>query len=323
MNTFNKLKKWLGINDSLKLFEREQRGLYSTQPIEKNKIIIKIKSKYLLEYQKIYLELPIDGIEEANSLVAFYLTKLYFEKNEFWLNYIESLPMNLSEFPIFWSQNELNNLKYTSFYCLKDKNLIYHLDSIQQDFDIIKQYNNENNIIEDIEDEIIYDTYLRFRILVGSRIFGYVKYGNETSGIVPYIDLLNHSETPNTTWYFDDDLDSFVLASTKFIAKGEELCDNYGVKNNIELLLYYGFTIKSNPNPILSFNFDKTNYFFNLNFNIYELNEYDFEKKNMLKKKLEDIYQHHNKKIVTIKNENIINIFQDEIGIIKLLLTNF
>jgi hypothetical protein len=121
MNTFNKLKKWLGINDSLKLFEREQRGLYSTQPIEKNKIIIKIKSKNLLEYQKIYLELPIDGIEEANSLVAFYLTKLYFEKNEFWLNYIESLPMNLSEFPIFWSQNELNNLKYTSFYCLKDK----------------------------------------------------------------------------------------------------------------------------------------------------------------------------------------------------------
>jgi hypothetical protein len=42
----------------------------------------------------------------------------------------------------------------------------------------------------------------------------------------------------------------------------------------------------------------------------------------MLKKKLEDIYQHHNKKIVTIKNENIINIFQDEIEIIKLLLTN-
>ena len=330
-NQFNKLKKWLGIKDSLKLFEREQRGIYSTEPIEKNKIIMKIKSKYLLEYQQIYSIYPIDDIEEANSLVAFYLTKLYYECDEFWSNYIESMPYNLDEFPIFWSQTELNFLKQTSFYCLTDTeaNYISHLDKIQQDFFIIKQFDEQNEIIQknseqNISDEQLYQTYLKFRILVGSRIFGYVKYGNETSGMVPYVDLINHSDMPNTAWYFDDNLDSFVLISTKYIAKGEELCDNYGDKNNIELLLYYGFTLETNQNSILSFDINKINYIFKNNFNPDEINNYDMEKKIILKNKLKNIYSHHNEKISSriITNTNIINIYKDEIKIINFLLAN-
>jgi len=54
MDSFDRLKKWLGIKDSLKIFERKQRGIYSTTQIEKNKIIITIKSKYLFEFQYIY-----------------------------------------------------------------------------------------------------------------------------------------------------------------------------------------------------------------------------------------------------------------------------
>lgn len=326
MDSLNKLKKWLGIKDSLKLFEREQRGIYSTEPIEKNKIIIKIKSKYLLEYQQISSIYPIDDIEEANSLVAFYLTKLYFDKNEFWFDYIESMPINISEFPFFWSQQDLNYLKQTSFYSIVDTNYITYLDTIQQDFDIIYEFNIINEIIQNIDMNIdrdeFYNTYLRFRILVGSRIFGYNKYGNETSGMVPYIDLINHSETPNTIWYFDDTLDSFVLISTKYISKGEELCDNYGVKNNIEFLLYYGFTLETNqnPNPILSFDLNNTHYFFNLQYDIIQFNYYDFEKKNILKKKLKNILSHHINKITSITNTNIINIFNDEIKIINFLL---
>jgi hypothetical protein len=158
--------------------------------------------------------------------------------------------------------------------------------------------------------------------LVGSRIFGYIKFGIETSGMVPYIDLINHSEIPNTIWYFDDTLDSFILMSTKYIPKGEEICDNYGIKNNIELLLYYGFTLESISNPILSFDIDKINYFFNLNIDINKLNELDSDEKNKIKIKLINIYQHHTKKIVLCKNINIINIFCDEIKIIKLLLVN-
>ena len=74
---FSKLKNWLNIKDNIKLFNRPQRGIYSTTDIKKNQIIIKIKSKYLLEYNAIYKLYPIDDIEERNSLVAFYILKLY------------------------------------------------------------------------------------------------------------------------------------------------------------------------------------------------------------------------------------------------------
>lgn len=46
MNSLNRLKKWLGIKDTLKMFERVERGIYTTQPIKEGNIVIKIKSKY-------------------------------------------------------------------------------------------------------------------------------------------------------------------------------------------------------------------------------------------------------------------------------------
>jgi len=322
MNSFDRLKKWLGIKDSLKLFEREQRGIYSTTPIEKNKIIIRIKSKYLLEYQYISSIYQIEDLEEANSLVAFYLTKLFYDEDEFWAEYIYSLPTDLTDFVVFWSETNLNYLKQTSFYNWNDTNYPLHIEKIQQDFDVINEYNQKNQIIQNIEPEELYNNWLRFRILVGSRIFGYIKFGNETSGMVPYVDMINHSQVPNTTWYFDDGLDSFVLMSTKYINKGEEICDNYGVKNNVELLLYYGFTLDSNPNPVLSFDIGETNYSFGLDYPITNLSSLDLKNKMMIKKKLESIYSHHKKNILYTTNQNIINIYNDEIRIINFLIPN-
>lgn len=322
LNSLNRLKKWLGIKDTLKMFEREERGIYTTEPIKEKSIIIKIKSKYLLEYQQIYPIYPIDEIEEANSLVAFYLTKLYLDKDEFWSPYINTLPENLEEFPYYWNEQELNYLKSTSFYSSVETNYPMHLETIQTDFDIIHQYNVENSIIQNENKEEIWNTYIRFRILVGSRIFGYLKYGNETSGMVPYIDLLNHSGDPNTVWYWDDTLDAFVLIAIKNINKGEELTDNYGVKTNIELLMYYGFTIGSNPTSILSFNLSDTDYTFSLQYDLMKLGQLETKYKCELKKKLEKIYSHHKYKIFDIKNTNIQNIYRDEINVIKLLLVN-
>lgn len=322
MDFLDKLKKWLGVKDTLKMFNRDERGIYTTEPIKQGKIIIKIKSKYLLEYQQIYTIYPIDEIDEANSLVAFYLTKLYLDKDEFWFPYIDTLPDNLNEFPYYWNERELNYLKSTSFYSSVETNYPTHLETIQSDFDTIYQYNMENSIIHNVSKEELWNTYFRFRILVGSRIFGYLKYGNETSGMVPYIDLLNHSIDPNTIWYWDDSIDSFVLVATKNINRGEELTDNYGVKTNIELLLYYGFTISFNPISILSFKLNDIDYLFNLQYDLTKLKQLDDENKKELKKKLEKIYLHHKEKILTVKNTNIRNIYEDELNIGKLLLVN-
>jgi len=322
MGTLNRLKKWLGIKDTLKMFERDERGIYTTEPIKEGNIVIKIKSKYLLEYQQIYQIYTIDDIEEANSLVAFYLTKLYLDKDEFWSPYINTLPENLKEFPYYWNVQELNYLKSTSFYSGVEINYPAHLETIQTDFDIIYQYNTVNSIIENCSKDELWNIYIRFRILVGSRIFGYLKYGIETSGMVPYIDLLNHSGDQNTIWYWDDKLDAFILMATRNINKGEEITDNYGLKTNIELLLYYGFTINPNSSSTLSFNLNDINYTFSLQYDLMKLEQLETKYKCELKKKLEKIYSNHKNKISNIKNTNIQNIYKDEMNIIKLLLVN-
>jgi len=330
VESFNKLKKWLGIKDSLKLFERKQRGIYSTEFIEKNKIIIRIKSKFLIEFQHIYKLYQIDGIEEANSIIAFYLTKLFFDSNEYWLNYLNTFPTDISEFPVCWNKSEINNLTLTSVMVnnLTDgmannfTSINSYLESIMNDFEIIKEYNEVNHIIENIDDDNFFSTYFKYRVLVGSRIFGYVKHGVQTSGMVPYIDMINHSIEPNTTWYFDDEIESFVLVSTCVIPKNQEIFDDYGIKNNVDFLLFYGFTIQSsiNPNPILRLNLGGILYDFSLHTNINDFDSKEITKD--IKKKLFDIYNHHTNKLNKnqIFNENLINIYNDEIKVIRYLL---
>ena len=85
----DKLKKWLGINDLLELSCGESRGLFTLEPIQKNKIIIKIKSKYLIEYQSICEKFKIDGLMCANSLVAYYLVILHFNKDKEFEPYLD------------------------------------------------------------------------------------------------------------------------------------------------------------------------------------------------------------------------------------------
>ena len=318
MESFDILKKWLCIKDSLKLFNRPERGLYSTENISKDKIIIKIKSKYLIEYQNIIKLYNISDIEEINSLVAFYLVKLYIEKDEYWMNYLNTFPLDLSSHVYYWNKYDLQYLDKTSLVTEGFTNLSSHFDSYDNDFDKINEYNKINNII-DIEEEIFYNLFIKFRILVGSRIFGYIKYGNETSGMIPYIDMINHSIDFNTNWYFSNSLDSFILESTKDIPKGTEILDNYGTKNNIEFLLFYGFTLSPNPNPILRLNIDNIP----IEFCLSSCLDYDNEFKKKIIKKIKLLENNHKTIIKNIKNNNnLLNIFNDEIIVINYLIKN-
>jgi hypothetical protein len=314
--SFDKLKKMLGIKDSLQLFNRMERGIYSTNPIEKNSVVIRIKSKHLLEFQKINKLYPIDGIENVNSIVAFHLARLFYEKDEFWSCYIDLLPSDISEFVFFWDPQDLDLIKNTSM----ELDINQHIDFVLNDFELIYLFNKEHGIISDPSIntyENFYSIWLRFRLLVGSRIFGYNKHGEETSGIVPYVDMINHSIEPNTTWYFDNSSDTFVLVSTEYIPKNKEIVDNYGVTNNVDLIIYYGFTIGQNPNPYIKFSIGEIEYEFDTNSTFIEFSDRQIEQ---IVVKIKQIYLHHLKILPKIKNSNIANIYLDEIYVIKYLI---
>lgn len=330
MNSFENLKKWLNIKDNIKMYNRPQRGLYTTKEIKKGEIIIKIKSKYLLEYSSIYASYPISNINERNSLIAFYLLKLYLEDNEFWSPYIDSFPKNLDENILYFNKKNLALLNNTSLTCKGFYNYYEHHKSINKDcitiFNyiikygiLVEHFNNMTYIMEDLEYNVIdnweYDKFhtlfIFFRIIVGSRIFGYDKNNIEESGMVPYIDMINYSHEPNTTWYFDEEIDSFILESIKTIPKNSEIYDDYGNKSNSDFFLYYGFTIPDNPYNTLKIN---------VNDNILELTKYYNGDLSIFRDKLKNIYQHHINLLPTIKDINIQNIYKDEINIIKNLI---
>ena len=199
-------------------------------------------------------------------MVAYFLVIENNKSNSFWKEYINNLPDNLDEFLYYWDEKKLNLLKSTSlttedFYSFND-----HIECIKSDFEIINFYNNNYNIL-DIDEEDFFEEFMKMRILVGSRIFGYEKDNVEESGLIPYVDMINHSKDSNTTWYYDDKKNSFILEATEDINKGDEINDDYGEKNNIDFLLYYGFTLNNNDDPILriklendSLEFTKYNY---------------------------------------------------------------
>jgi hypothetical protein len=167
-----------------------------------------------------------------------------------------------------------------------------------------------------------FPVFLKYRILVCSRVFGYNKYNEEELGLVPYADLLNHSDKPNTKWYFDDDLDAFVVVATKDIKKNSEIYDSYGAKTNFELMLYYGFSIKNNPYSTLNFMIDDVLVEADHDSKLKELYSYGVSERT-IKNKLKSILKDHESKMKknNITDNNIINIYNDEVSIIKKLLS--
>jgi hypothetical protein len=168
-----------------------------------------------------------------------------------------------------------------------------------------------------------YPNFLKYRILICSRIFGYDKNGEKESGLVPYADLLNHSEEPNTYWYFNDENNCFEVIATKDIPSHSEIYDSYGSKNNIDLIMYYGFSIKNNKFSKLNFIYDGDLFVADYESTIDTLINQNMLKKNKKKDliiKLKSILNNHESKIKSITDQNIANIYNDDINIIRSIL---
>jgi len=74
-----------------------------------------------------------------------------------------------------------------------------------------------------------------------SRIFGITVNGVKTDGFVPFADMLNHRRPRQTTWFYSDDLEGFVIEACDDIPRGSQVYDSYGRKCNSRFFLNYGF----------------------------------------------------------------------------------
>ncbi|KAB2575457.1 Ribosomal lysine N-methyltransferase set10 [Lasiodiplodia theobromae] len=71
--------------------------------------------------------------------------------------------------------------------------------------------------------------------------------------LMPVIDLLNHRFPAKVFWFFDHG--AFQFKTEEVVAKGQEIFNNYGGKDNEELLNGYGFCIPNNPCDVVAIRF--------------------------------------------------------------------
>jgi histone-lysine N-methyltransferase SETD3 len=266
-------------------YSDEYRGVCAKSKIVKEEIIMTIPKECLISLElametNVGKEIGKFMYSELNSpkhclLSAFLLTE---EKSEKWKFYFDLLPKDFSNFPIFYTEKELEYLKGSPFLNqVLDKKI-----DMKIDYEKICFYIPSYSLFS-------YQNFCEARMMISSRIFGIQMGENKTDVLAPFADLLNHKRPRQTQWYYDNMLESFVIQAIEDINEGSEIFDSYGKKTNSRFLLNYGFSLENNDSseyPLtVSFNnsyplFEvKKNLFqsdfelvktFNLNNNIYE-----------------------------------------------------
>ena len=226
----------------IQFFSEDYRGITAKNNIKKDEIILTIPQECLIslelvlstEYgKKIGEFMHIELSSPKHCLLSSYL--LFEKNNPKWKYYFDILPKNFSNFPIFYTDNELKYLKGSPFL-----NQI-----IEKKMDIQKDYLKLCEKIPNFTNFSIQE-FMKARMIISSRIFGISINNNKTDVLVPYADLLNHKRPRQTQWYYDDSINSFVIKASEDIIKGDEIYDSYGKKTNDRFLLNYGFAIEDN-----------------------------------------------------------------------------
>ena len=154
--------------------------------------------------------------------------------NTKWRNYFEILPKDYTNFPIFYTQEELDLLKGSPFL----STILDKKDDIKKDYDKICE------MIPDFKVHSFYD-FCEVRMAVSSRIFGIKIENKKTDVLAPFADLLNHKRPRQTHWLYDENLKSFIIQALDDIPSGSEV--KYIILNQN---FYFRFLIVTEKNVI-------------------------------------------------------------------------
>ena len=250
MTQLKVFQKWLLENEALvvdlniKVKQGGEREVISKHSIKSNKNIVSIPKKLIItelhgmdtEFGKLLLN--GDHSQMGNlgiSLVAIYILTT-FNKDCFFQPYYDILPDNLQNFPIFWNKTELSHLQGSNIL----NKITERVNSFINDYNIIAMN------CPGFKEQHPLKHFFYIRTLIGSRNFGINIDGEKRVAMVPFADMLNHHESPDTRWYYCPNIQGFKMDSVDKIASGCEVTDTYGKKCNSKLLIFYGFAMSDN-----------------------------------------------------------------------------
>ena len=251
----------------------DYRGVLAKSNILKDEIIMTIPKECLISLETVYetsygKKIGEFMYKELNSPKHCLLTSflLYEENNPKYKYYFDLLPNDFSNFPIFYTKKELEYLKGSPF--------LFQI--LEKKEDMKSDYTKLCKYLPDFK-QFSYLKFCQARLLISSRIFGISINDNKTDVLAPFADLLNHKRPRQTQWYYDDDLDSFVIQATEDIKEGCEIFDSYGRKTNARFLLNYGFCIEDNDTSEVVITIK-----FNENYPLYDLKKEFFQNETQL-----------------------------------------
>lgn len=252
--TFDKylqFTKWLYDGEAIfskldiHFYSDNHRGVLAKQNLFKDEIILTIPLDLLISLEvakSTDLGAKIASImySELNSpkhclLTSYILNEKFNNPNSKWSNYLNILPQDYSNFPVFFTDHEIKLLEGSPFKSQVE----------EKKKDILKDYEKICSLIPEFK-MFTYKDFSEIRMAVSSRIFGVKINGKKTDVLAPFADLLNHKRPRQTHWTYDEKYAGFIIQALENIQQGEEVFDSYGKKCNSRFLLNYGFILENN-----------------------------------------------------------------------------
>ena len=245
---YDALTKWLiegGAsfpNLLLRYYTMDYRGIHAKRRLEEGEIILKVPLDLIMTSEvamasKIGQEIEKSGCNLRSShswLAAFLLQEKYNPMSKF-APYIATLPEHYRNMPVFFDDEELKMLKGSlTIKMISDRKI-----SLKSEYDNICKY------VPSFADYHYLDFFWS-RLAVITRIFGFEVGNVKTDGLVAMADMLNHKRPNETSWTFDNSINSFTITTTRRLLKGAQIFDSYGRKCNSRYFVNYGFALDTN-----------------------------------------------------------------------------
>ena len=244
---FTNLCDWISknggwVNPKLSITQSEKfgRSIITTSDIINEDIFIVPKNICLNPKNS---GLNLDGIFEYRDQVIISLLKECQNPDTNWAPYIRLLP-DLSSYLnhplVVFYQNKLPNFSSTVFNRVSE---LYQ--SFMKFFNDLKSYNDVNNLFGQMPN---FNECIWAFLTVITRMWS-------GSGLIPFADLLQHSNNSNIALDLNDD--NCKMTSKESITSGSVIYDNYLVQDDITLYVNFGFIEESEiTNLNLNFSFE-------------------------------------------------------------------
>ena len=171
----------------------------------------------------------------ASFCTLFHLEEL-FKIDSYWKPYLDMLPQDFSNFPIFYNEEEKRMLLGTG---INDSSQI-----------IMKFCKTEYEKIKEVAPEIDkfgFDKYIQMYMLMCSRMFSLDIKPKSLAATVPFADMCNYnySNINQTSWEWNNTDNMFCVMAKRNISRNQPIFESYGEKSHFNFLLYYGFIDQS------------------------------------------------------------------------------